>query len=250
MDTTQINSRNRIAWDANAEHWDEYMGAGGNNWHKELIAPETERLLRLKAGDWLLDVGCGNGLFARRMAQKGVMVTAFDFSLNNIENAQNYESHNVDYQVLDATSHHDMGSLQARKYKGVVANMVLMDMPDLECLFSHVSELLADGGAFVFSILNPCFNSEFVCHSGDGRLMLEDYMNQSVSKGYAIPAQSEKQYYFHRPISYYMNLGFANKLSVTGFVEPCFGSVEEDELYSKFPPVLIIRMEKSQSQKK
>ena len=68
------------------------MGSDGNVWHTKLIAPETERLLNLKPGEKLLDIGCGNGIFARRMAKKGIIVTAFDFSATNIEKAKKYSA--------------------------------------------------------------------------------------------------------------------------------------------------------------
>lgn len=244
MDTKKINIENKKIWDSNAKDWDDYMGEGGNNWHKELIAPETERLLNLKRGDKLLDIGCGNGLFARRMAKKGIKVTAFDFSNPNIENAQKYDITNIDYLVLDATLESDLEKLKGIKYDGLVSNMVFMDMPDIECLFSHVKDLLTDDGVFVFSIQHPCFNSEYVSIKEDGNLIIKDYMNDDISKGIAIPTQTRKQYYFHRPISYYMNLGVTNELAITGFVEPTLESKKDSEVYSKFPPVLIIRMVK------
>jgi 2-polyprenyl-3-methyl-5-hydroxy-6-metoxy-1,4-benzoquinol methylase len=245
MDTDKINIENKRIWDSNAKDWDDYMGEDGNDWHKELIAPETERLLNLKRNDRLLDIGCGNGLFARRMAKKGIKVTAFDFSNANIENAKKYDITNIEYLKLDATLESDLRKLNEIKYKGLVSNMVFMDMPDIECLFSHVTDLLTDDGAFVFSIQHPCFNSEYIDIKDDGSLIVRDYMAHDTSTGFAIPTQTENQYYFHRPISYYMNLGIDNGLAITGFVESTFESKENSEVYSKFPPILIIRMTKT-----
>jgi len=51
----------------------------GTSWHTHLIDPAVDRLLQLKAGEQVLDVACGNGNFARRMARLGVDVTACDF---------------------------------------------------------------------------------------------------------------------------------------------------------------------------
>ena len=242
MDPKKINIENKIIWDSNAKVWDDYMGEGGNDWHKELIAPETERMLNVKSGDKLLDIGCGNGLFARRMARKGIEVTAFDFSKSNIENAKKYDITNIRYLTLDATLESDLQKLHGIKYEGLVSTMVFMDMSDITCLFSHVKDLLADDGVFVFSIQHPCFNSEHVDITEDGNLIIKDYMLEDISEGIAIPTQAKKQYYFHRPISYYMNLGIANGLAITGFVESAFDSQEKSKVYSKFPPVLIIRM--------
>jgi len=242
MNTKKLNIENKRIWDANSCIWDEFMGEDGNEWHKELIAPETERLLNLKKDDRLLDIGCGNGLFARRMSKKGVKVTAFDFSNSNIENAKRYDSTNIEYLILDATIDSDLRKLRETKYEGLLSNMVFMDMPDIECFFSHVKELLTDNGVFVFSIQHPCFNSEYVDIGEESCLTISDYINTDTSKGVAISTQTKKQYYFHRPISYYMNLGIANGLAITGYVEPTFESKDKGGVYSKFPPILIIRM--------
>jgi len=51
---------------ANAAFWDRHMGDGGNDFHRELVAPAAERLLGPVAGQTMLEIACGSGLFARR----------------------------------------------------------------------------------------------------------------------------------------------------------------------------------------
>ena len=52
----------------------------GNRHSKELVWPAQERLLGLRRGESVLEVACGNGNFARRMARAGAKVVASDFS--------------------------------------------------------------------------------------------------------------------------------------------------------------------------
>ena len=46
--------------------------------------------LGLQAGDAVLDLGCGPGLYAARLAEKGLCVTGVNYSLRSIEYATQY----------------------------------------------------------------------------------------------------------------------------------------------------------------
>ncbi|MSQ37606.1 MAG: hypothetical protein EXR61_04755 [Chloroflexi bacterium] len=65
--------RSLLAWEANADHWDAKFGTDGNDDRKLLIGPTTERLLGLRTRETVLDVACGNGVFARRMTELGAL---------------------------------------------------------------------------------------------------------------------------------------------------------------------------------
>src|SRR5512136_1220237 len=97
------NATTRAAWNANAAYWDERMGDDGNDFVNTLIWPPTERLLDLRAGERVLDIACGNGLYARRLAALGAQVVAFDFAAEFIALARQRtpEDARVSYQVLD-----------------------------------------------------------------------------------------------------------------------------------------------------
>jgi 2-polyprenyl-3-methyl-5-hydroxy-6-metoxy-1,4-benzoquinol methylase len=95
----------RNIWNANAEFWDGRMGEG-NAFHKTLIEPTQLKLLNIKTGQKILDVGCGNGQFARKMAEVGAIVTAIDFSENFI--IAKSKAVKIKYQVVDATSETDL----------------------------------------------------------------------------------------------------------------------------------------------
>ncbi len=77
--TDALNQQVRDVWDRNAGFWDEQMGEG-NAFHKALIEPTQERLLNVDAGHRILDIACGNGQFARRLAQSGACVVGVDVS--------------------------------------------------------------------------------------------------------------------------------------------------------------------------
>lgn len=236
MNKREINEKNKAIWNQNANVWDAKMGGKGNRWHLELVAPYTEDLLALKKEDHVLDIGCGNGIFARRIAHKNYKVTAFDFSSENIENAIKHGG-DIKYVVADATVLSDLEAL-GNSFDKAVANMVFMDMPMLDVLFSYLFKVLKDDGCFVFSIQHPAFNSEFVDVKGSS-LIINDYHKISTSKGVALDEQPEEQYYFHRPISEYSKLAMKHGFVIELIEEPVF---VEDEIFSKIPPIMIFKL--------
>ncbi|MBE9224610.1 hypothetical protein IQ264_03885 [Phormidium sp. LEGE 05292] len=48
----------QVSWNTNASIWDTKMGDDGNDFHRLLVRPATEKLLGVKVGDRILDIGC------------------------------------------------------------------------------------------------------------------------------------------------------------------------------------------------
>src|SRR5512135_392372 len=142
----ELSNEGRTIWNQNAGFWDEYMGEG-NDFQRVLIGPATERLLRIEEDELVLDVACGNGNFARRMAELGARVVAFDFSTTFIERARRRtrdtrHSGRIEYLVMDATNYDDLMSLGNARFDAAVCTMALMDMAAIEPLLTALCELL------------------------------------------------------------------------------------------------------------
>ncbi len=84
----RLNDEGRTLWDQKAAFWDDLHGDDGNRFHRRLISPAVERLLALQRGEHVLDVACGNGVLARRLAALGGQVTAVDFSAALLDRAR------------------------------------------------------------------------------------------------------------------------------------------------------------------
>jgi 2-polyprenyl-3-methyl-5-hydroxy-6-metoxy-1,4-benzoquinol methylase len=122
--------------------------------------PATAALLDLLgdvAGGRVLDVPCGSGRVARELARRGASVTGVDVSAALLQRARDAEATNpcgIEYVHADATS---AGVLRGRAFDVVVCSYGLSDIDDLGTFLATVAGLLRPGGAFVFSILHPCF---------------------------------------------------------------------------------------------
>ena len=97
-------------------------------------------------------------------------------------------------------------SLGAGRFNAAVATMALMDMADIEPLFSALRELLVPGGRFVFTVCHPAFHSTLAyrfmeARETDGRYAPEcgvkvtGYLTPTAQKGEGIVGQPEPQYF-------------------------------------------------------
>jgi 2-polyprenyl-3-methyl-5-hydroxy-6-metoxy-1,4-benzoquinol methylase len=248
-------------WDANADYWNDRMREG-NEFHRVLIAPAQERLLNLQRGDIVLDVGCGNGQFARRMAALGAEVVALDASPRMIENAKANSAElnrGIEYRVIDATESAALIALGERRFDAAVCTMTMMDMASLTPLLSSLQRMLKPVARFVFSVCHPCFNSarvKLVAEEGTSEegvlrtrysVNMSEYARPRAMKGVAMTDQPVAQYYFDRPISVLFNACFASGFVLDGLEEPTFPTSNDDgranwRNFTEIPPVLVARM--------
>jgi 2-polyprenyl-3-methyl-5-hydroxy-6-metoxy-1,4-benzoquinol methylase len=260
MDLEALNKGTQAAWNQNAEFWDEKMGEG-NLFQRVLVGPTIERLLELKPGELVLEIACGNGVFARRLAQLGAQVIATDFSQKLLEQAQKRSVEyigRIEYLFIDATNEEQLLKLRERHFDAVVCNMAIMDIATIEPLMSALSRLLKVDGRFIFSVMHPCFNNPKVKlgmeeEDRDGEIITKYYVRSAKyidippQKGLAIIGQPVPHYYFHRPLNVLFNSCFQAGFVINGLEEPTFGPEDFSTRslswanFKDIPPVLVVR---------
>jgi 2-polyprenyl-3-methyl-5-hydroxy-6-metoxy-1,4-benzoquinol methylase len=249
-------------WDGKAEFWDELMGDEGNLFQRLLVGPTTERLLEVQPGMVILDVACGNGVFARRLAQLGAQIVAADYSARLVELAKarsEKRGDQIEFQQVDATNSEQLLALGEKRFDAVVCNMALQDMTTIEPLINTVPRLLKPGGRFVFAIPHPCFNQTTARkiieeEDRDGQLVtsyalkIYSYLTTTVQKAMGAPNEPNPHYYFDRPLNVLLNTCFKAGFVMDGLEEPKFESGEQPGRpfhwanYPEIPPVLAVRM--------
>ena len=252
----------RDIWDAKAAFWDARMGEG-NMFQRELIGPAVERLLALRPGERILDVGCGNGVSSRRLAHLGARVVAIDASARFLELARARSqdlSHRIDYRLVDATDEDQLLALGEGSFDALLCSMVLMDMPVIDPLLRASRRLLAPGGRFVFAVLHPAFNSNAVrlCAETETRddglevtrhaVNVTDYLAVPAGKGPGMPGEPEPHWYFHRPLHELCGAFFQAGFVLDALEEPALATRNPNphELswsnLPGIPPVLVGRL--------
>jgi SAM-dependent methyltransferase len=264
MSSVQQNAETHSAWNANAACWDERMGDDGNDFVNILIWPPTERLLHLHAGERVLDIACGNGVYTRRLAARGAQVVGFDFAEELISRARARTRENagrVCYHVLDATNEAALLELGERRFDAAICQMALMDMAEIEPLLRALARLLRPGGRFVFTVMHPSFNNPRTVHVGETEdragtivttysMKVYGYKTPIVARGAAIAGQPQPQLYFHRPLSVLLGACFAAGFVLDALEEPAFPPEHPvgryplgwNGNYSEIPPVLVARL--------
>ncbi len=252
---------NRRIWDANAEWWDDKIG-DGNDHQKVLIEPASERLLAVSAGDVILDIACGAGRFARRMAELGATVAAFDYSGKFIQRARKRTSSDapIEYHVLDGSSPDALLGLGERRFDKAVCTMAIMDIPEIDSLMGTLPRVLKPGGIFVFSVTHPCFHSsvnqrflemyeeEAGRHIIRNGIKVSSYLTPFAKRTEGIIGQPKPQFYFHRPIHLLLESCFSAGFVMDGIEEPAFPKPDKQRAgvqwndMPEIPPVLAVRM--------
>ena len=263
MDIKQLNDEGRELWNRKARFWDNLHGERGNNFHRQVVEPGVLQLLQLRAGESVLDVGCGNGALARRLARAGAVVTAIDFSAAMIALARERDDlsrTSVDYRVVDATDAAALLQLGARRFDAITCTMSLMDMPTIDPLFAAASCLLKRAGRLVFATMHPAFNSNnpVFLHEKEDRdgvvsehyaIKLRAYLDMPPVKGSGAPGEPTPHYYFHRPLGGLLDAAFAAGFVLDALLEPAYTAEDPNSAASldwskfrQFPPVLSGRL--------
>ncbi len=106
----------------------------------------------------ILDLGCGPGLYAEKLAEKGHLVTGVDFSANSINHARksaannnldiNYRQQN--YLELEDENRYDLVIL-------IFTDFGVLMPEERQNLLANVRRALKPGGRFLFDVLNENF---------------------------------------------------------------------------------------------
>jgi len=264
QDISGDNRNARDAWNTNARFWDEHMSEG-NDFFNVLVWPVVERLLSIKDGEPILDIACGNGVTSRRLFKLGAKVVAIDFSeiLIGIARQREY-GRDVDYRVIDVTDYETLVDIGQNEFDAALCNMALMDIADIDPLAKALGKMLRPGGAFVFSVLHPCFNNPSTVQMAeieDREGKLETTYSVKVSKyltpytrfGAAMHEQPAPHPYFHRSLNSLIAPILKSGFVLDGLEERAFPAgfltgktaVSWSGAFSEIPPVLVVRMRRN-----
>lgn len=197
----------RRRWDLHAPELTAGYTSQGDIHREVLLNPALLSLLGAVDGKRVLDAGCGEGYLSRMLAQRGASVVAADYSEKMLEIAGRRTPPGLAIEYVHANFER-LEFLQAGTFDVVVANMVLQDLAGYQAAIREAHRVLTPPGAFVFSILHPCFStpgSGWVTNETGDRLhwKVDAYFDEiAVDLGWPRGA-GEGILHFHRTLTSY-----------------------------------------------
>jgi SAM-dependent methyltransferase len=162
---------------AGTEFWDGFFRGRretgdldwGGLWTSPFLGPLREAGVRT-----VLELGCGTGNDAARLAAEGFAVTATDFSSEALEQARAKYGSSVSFKVADMAQplpFPDGG------FDSVMSNVAMHMFPDsiTRAVFTEVERLVRPGGLFVFHV-NSLEDRPLRAHRLPARELEPDYV--------------------------------------------------------------------------
>jgi len=213
-------------------------------------------LLAPKRGEKVLDLGCGQGVFSRALAQKGCDVTGIDAAPTLIQKARAYPvKPPVRYLTRDAAQLDGLGEFDA-----VSAILCVQNMEHLDQVAIAAAKVLKPGGRMLWVVNHPAFRIPRQSAWGqDEERKIQYRRTDAYSSTLSIPivmhpgkADSESTVSFHRSLQTLTATGFSAGLVLAGIEEwyshkesqPGPRARAENRARKEFPLFLALRWEK------
>lgn len=140
------------SWGGVADWYDEHLGSD-DTYQAKVIAPNLMRILSIKEGERVLDVGCGQGYFTREALKHTRQVMGADISKELIAKAK-AQTPSVQFHITPAHALKFAGNGQ---FDAALCVLALQNMQDMGAVFKEVARVLKPGGRFVFVLNHPTF---------------------------------------------------------------------------------------------
>lgn len=150
-------------WRQSADHW-QHLIAQQRLSSREVTNPAIEKATLALQPASVLDVGCGEGWLARRLANHGIQVTGTDAVASLVEYARQQDKRS-DYHCLEYSAL--PGPLAGQYFDVAVCNFSLFGDESVRQLLATIAnELLVPGGHLLIQTLHPFSASLGNYHEG------------------------------------------------------------------------------------
>lgn len=244
---------NKTAWQKVAPWYKKVVGSEGSYYHKEVIIPNSLRLLTIKPQEKILDLGCGQGIMGRQIKNKYLGI---DLAPSLIEEARRLDK-NTNHTYLVENIAKEMkifGSFD----KGMII-LALQNVDKPFQVFNNFRKLLTSKGELLVVINHPAFripkHSDWEVKNNKQYRIMESYMSPLEIPIESSPFDKKNNqisYSYHYPLSAYTEMLTDNGFVITNieeWVSPKKSegpmAIIEDRARNEFPLFLAIKAVKN-----
>jgi len=193
--------QNEAQWDRHARWWQKEHSAGADAEYEDQILPLVSRHLR--GARRVLDIGCGEGQVARRLAGDGAQVVGLDPTAGQIEVACQRAGGPV---YLRACA--EALPCRDRSFDTVLVCLALEHVVAFESAIAEVARVLEPGGRFVLLLGHPLLQAPGSAWIDD-RILGEMYWRVGAyltdDRRFHEVAPGVELLLIHRPLSHYVH---------------------------------------------
>ncbi len=243
------------AWQEQAEWYDRLLGETGDDLYGSLLLPKVCERLGAKPGERVLDICCGQGVLARRLAAAGTKVVGIDAAPALVDKARARGGQLERYAVGDARKLGEV--VNDGPYDHAAMVMALQDLDAMHLVIQGAAALVRRGGRIVIALTHPCFRqpkrSSWVVddRSGVRYRRLDSYLSPHTAVIRTHPGQGDQSpttTSHHRPLGTYINALAGAGWAITGMdelISPRRGtkgraSAMEDRATEEFPLFCVL----------
>ncbi len=224
--TSHLKHTPDTSWGGVADWYNKHLEKGDDTYHTKVIFPNIVRMLGDVKGKKILDMACGQGIFAEQLRDKGAFVTGVDIAKELIKIAENKSqtvqekgTHKVIYHVASAE---DLFMLKDKSFDIVICILALQNIDNLQKTIAEARRVLTSAGKMIFVLNHPSFRNAKQTYWGYNEAddkqyrRVDEYMSESHVRIDMTPGSIQDKKFtvsFHRPLQVYMKA-----LSKSGFV--------------------------------
>ena len=232
---------NELLWERHAAWWQRNFGGGTDAEYRDLILPLVAR--HLVGARRVLDVGCGEGQVARRIADLGAHVVGIDPTFTQVRAAR------VQGGPEYARARAEQLPFRSGAFDAVALCLAIEHVDDYEAAIREIARVLEPGGRFVFLLCHPLLQaprSGWVDDEIEGAhyWRIGAYLGDYSEVDEVAPGVSLR--FVHRPLGRYVHAMGESGLLIDDMEEPSPPAAMLREVWqfpeaSTIPRLLLIR---------
>jgi ubiquinone/menaquinone biosynthesis C-methylase UbiE len=206
------------SWQKVSKWYNQSVGDKGQYFHQKIILPKALKLLNLRSGDNILDLGCGQGVLSRNLPS-GADFTGVDLSKDLIKQARERDERDSSNKFIvgDITKPLDFNN----EFSHTSIILALQNVENQNAVIANAAKALRSNGKFLIVLNHPIFRIPRQTAWGIDEQNKQQYrkifkyMTELKIPIDMTPGKDQRTltWSFHKPLSYY-----SSSLNKNGFV--------------------------------